>query len=148
MIKIQMEKLLKHYLGTQIEPEIIRVASEMFRSGTLDTSSIPKDDQTVIKALTYISLDRAKALTHPLGPEGQAMVRDLEFAGQICLTKRNKGFFWHYKASHLQNNGHKTASRRLSGVGASFCAQSHKISFCGLYQPNRCLTDFLSLRLT
>jgi hypothetical protein len=134
MTKIQMEKLLKHYLRTQIEPEIIRVASEMFRSGTLDTSSIPKDDQTVIKALTYISLDRAKALTHPLGPEGQAMVRDLEFAGQVgnCLTKRNKGFFWHYKASHLQNNGNKTAPRRLSGVGASFCAQSHKISKCSM----------------
>ncbi len=86
MTKIQMEKLLKHYLRTQIEPEIIRVASEMFRSGTLDTSSIPKDDQTVIKALTYISLDRAKALTHPLGPEGQAMVRDLEFAGQVEIV--------------------------------------------------------------
>jgi len=133
MTKIQMEKLLKHYLRTQIEPEIIRVASEMFRSGTLDTSSIPKDDQTVIKALTYISLDRAKALTHPLGPEGQAMVRDLEFAGQVekmCLTNRNKGFYWHYKASHLQNNGNKTAPRRLSGVGASFCAQSHNILYC------------------
>ena len=86
MTKIQMEKLLKHYLRTQIKPKIIRVASEMFRSGTLDTSSIPKDDQTVIKALTYISLDRAKALTHPLGPEGQAMVRDLEFAGQVEIV--------------------------------------------------------------
>ena len=113
----------------------------MFRSGTLDTSSIPKDDQTVIKALTYISLDRAKALTHPLGPEGQAMVRDLEFAGQvekICLTKRNKGFFWHYKASHLQNNGNKTASPSALRRGSLFLCSitQHTISGCLISSSN------------